>query len=69
MAIANDEQLAAAVVEAGSLLQEIQDYVGRDFTTSAKVRFPRGFLRTAEQARVRLPFLERSHFKSNVSYR
>jgi len=68
MPIENDDQLAASVAEAGLLLQAIQDYSGRDFTKTAKVRFPRGFLRTAQQARARLPFLPQSHFKSNLSY-
>jgi hypothetical protein len=68
MAITSDDELESKVQEASALLQEIQDYVKRDFTKAAKVRFPRGFLRTAAEARERLPFLERSHFKSNVSY-
>jgi hypothetical protein len=68
MPIESDEELVAAIRQAGTLLQDIQDYVGRDFSKVAKVRFPRGFLRTAAQARERLGFLERSHFKSNVSY-
>lgn len=68
MPITNDEELAQAVIDAGLLLQEIQNYAGRDFTKSAKVRFPRGYLRKASEARARLGFLESSHFKSNVSY-
>lgn len=68
MPIQSDEELADAVMEAGQLLQQIQDYVGREFDKPAKVRFPRGFLRTAQQARTRLPFLPNSYFKSNLSY-
>ena len=66
--IQNDAELADAVREAGELLQQIQDYVGREFHKQAKVRFPRGFLRTAQQARTRIPFLPDSNFKSNLSY-
>lgn len=68
MPIESDEELRQAIAAAGNLLQEIQDYVGRDFTTPAKVRFPRGYLRTAAQARQRLAFLEPSHLRSNISY-
>lgn len=68
MPIENDEELAQAVIDAGLLLQEIQNYAGRDFSKSAKVRFPRGYLRTAAEARKRLGFLEHSHLKSNISY-
>lgn len=32
------------------------------------MRFPRGYLRTAAEARTRLGFLEHSHLKSNISY-
>lgn len=68
MPINNDEELAQAVIKAGNLLQEIQNYAKRDFSKSAKVRFPRGYLRTAAEARSRLNFLENSYLKSNVSY-
>lgn len=56
MAIKSDAELAAAVEKAGGLLQEIQDYVKRDFTRPTKVRFPRGYIRPASEARTRLDF-------------
>lgn len=68
MPINNDNELALAVIKAGNLLQEIQNYAKRDFTKSAKVRFPRGYLRTAAQARTRLVFLDNTHLKCNISY-
>lgn len=72
MAIENDNELEEAVNEAGRLLQDIQDYVKRDFTKPAGVRFPRGYVRTAEQARKRLGFLDNSlnnpALKSNIAY-
>lgn len=68
MTIQTDQQLAAKLDQAGALLQEIQDYVKRDFKKSAKVRFPRGFIRTADVARQRLGFLKESNFKRNASY-
>jgi hypothetical protein len=68
MVIENDQELAEAVEEAGALLQSIQDYVTRDFSGSAKVRFPRGYIRTAQEARRRLTFLEDRNLKSNIAY-
>lgn len=68
MPIKNDAELAAAVTKAGDLLQEIQNYVKRDFSKSAKIRFPRGYMRFASEARTRLGFLDNSHLKSNISY-
>lgn len=68
MAITNDTELAATVEKAGNLLQEIQDYVKRDFSKPAKIRFPRGYIRPAAEARTRLGFLDNSYLKSNISY-
>jgi len=68
MSIHNDEELAVAVAKAGDLLQEIQVYAKRDFSKPAKVRFPRGYIRPASEARTRLGFLNKSHLKSNISY-
>jgi hypothetical protein len=68
MTIQTDQQLDEKLRQAGNLLQEIQDYVKRDFSKPAKVRFPRGFIRTADVARQRLRFLEESNFKRNASY-
>lgn len=68
MPIRTDQELADVVADAGRLLQEIQLYVGRDFTKPAKVRFPRGYLRTATVARRRLDFLQEAHLRSNIAY-
>jgi hypothetical protein len=68
MVIRSDAELASAVEKAGNLLQEIQDYTKRDFSKPAKVRFPRGYIRPASEARTRLGFLAHSHLKSNISY-
>ena len=66
--IENDDQLKVAIDKAGELLQSIQNYVERDFTKSAKVRFPRGYLRSATTARKSLPFIKNTQLKSNLSY-
>jgi hypothetical protein len=68
VAISNDKELAEAVKNASMLLQEIQDYCERENRSDARVRFPRGYLRTASSQRDRLPFVESSDLKSNLSY-
>lgn len=68
MAIQNDEELLQRVTEASALLQEIQDYVRRDFSKSAKIKFPRGYIRTAAEARTRIRFVKDKNLSSNVSY-
>lgn len=68
MTITSDLELQTAVDEASALIQEIQDYVGRDFSKSAKLRFPRGYLRTAEEARSRVKFIANRTLRSNIAY-
>ena len=68
MPIHTDEELASAIEQASALLQEIQNYVGRDFSKPAKVRFPRGYIRPAAAARARLPFIGDPHLRSNIAY-
>lgn len=68
MAIRNDLELAEAVDEVDRLLQDIQNYAQRDFNRPARIRFPRGYIRTATEQRARLPFLRDSNLKSNIAY-
>ena len=68
MKIENDDQLKVAIDKAGELLQSIQNYVERDFTKPAKVRFPRGYIRSATTARNAIPFIKNNQLKSNLSY-
>lgn len=73
MEIENDVDLKRASEEAGVLIQAIYDYcVSKNKTIadvpSAKVRFPRGFLRTAHYQRSRFPFLNNHALKSNTAY-
>lgn len=68
MAISNDQELAKAVAEAGELIQSIQDYCERTNREDAKIRFPRGLIRTADTYRARFPaYLDREK-TSNCSY-
>jgi hypothetical protein len=73
MEINSKEDLAKAVEEAGTLLQEIQNYLqANDLNWNecqeAKVRFPRGFIRQAGLQRKRLEFLENRTLKDNLAY-
>ncbi|MDT4952127.1 MAG: hypothetical protein QOJ02_265 [Acidobacteriota bacterium] len=68
MSIESDEELERTVATVGQLLQDIQDYVGRDFSKPCKLRFPRGYIRTAAQQRARLAFLNDRTLKHNISY-
>lgn len=68
MPITNDTELETAVYKAGDLLQQIQDYCGRPYKASAKVRFPRGYLRTASEQRGCLHFIDEYDLKTNLAY-
>lgn len=68
MAIRSDEQLAEAAQLVGRKLQEIQDYLGADSHRDAKVRFPRGYIRTAEHFRSGLPFILDRNARDNLAY-
>ena len=67
--IENDEQLEEAAAEAGQLLQDIQEYLDRDFRPAGKVRFPRGFIKTASYYRSRIKsFVHDETVRKNLSY-
>ena len=68
MPIETDAQLRAAARKAGDLLQEIQDYALRNQQETARVRFPRGYIRSASQQRARLSFLDDANLQSNIAY-
>ena len=69
MPIRNHRELAQVTQRSGDLLQEIQDYCGRDSRHPlAKVRFPRGYILTASAYRQTLPFVRDAHTQSNLSY-
>lgn len=73
MAISNEEELQKAANQASALIQEIHDYCAETNRTitdvpHARVRFPRGFIRTANFQRSRFPFLNDYALKSNIAY-
>lgn len=70
MTVENDEQLKQVVIQCGGLVQEINDYLAANPEKEwhARVRFPRGYLKTNADIRSRLPFIENDTLKRNVSY-
>lgn len=68
MPITTDGELASAVAEVGDKLQQIQDYLGQNPAGEHKVRFPRGFLRTANHFRNKLFFLDDRDVRDNLAY-
>ena len=68
MPISNDSELVLAALQAGNLLQEIQDYAGNRTTDLARVRFPRGYMGTAASYRQKFPFVRDPNLIANISY-
>ena len=66
--IQDDAGLAYCVEHASALIQAIHDYAGRDFTKKWKLRFPRGYVRTAQEQRQRLSFIPDGPLKDNIAY-
>ncbi len=66
--IEDDDQLREAVATANEQIQAIQDYLGQANHADGKLRFPRGFLRTATHFRSRLGFVRDDNLKKNLSY-
>lgn len=68
MPISNDQELAAATATAGNLLQDIHIYTQRTNRNDAKVRFPRGVMRTANEYRALLPGYLEPNQASSCAY-
>jgi hypothetical protein len=68
--ISNEKELMDAVSLASANLQMIQDYLIENpkLISKSQIRFPRGFIRPATLLRDRLPFIEDTNLKSNLSY-
>lgn len=65
MPIRNDAELATVVAAVGQHLQDIHDYTLRADRDDAKVRFPRGVLKTADEYRALCPgYLEQERASS-----
>lgn len=73
MAIKSEAELRRAAQQASDLLQQIHDYCSEmnvkwSDCDSARVRFPRGFIRTAAEQRARLTFIEKGTLRDNLAY-
>ncbi|UKN00209.1 hypothetical protein K6119_10740 [Paracrocinitomix mangrovi] len=71
MAIKNNKELEEKVNEVSALLKEISKYIGastEDIDRKYKIEFPRGYIRTAEQFRLKLTCIEDYTTKTNIAY-
>lgn len=68
MLIASESDLISAVDEVNERLQAINDYLGVDNHESARIRFPRGYLRTCAHHRAKYAFLGDKTLQSNIAY-
>lgn len=68
MPINNISELIKSVAIASDILQDIQDFCRKELVPEAKIRFPRGFLRTCENIRKEFTFITDTHLKSNIAY-
>lgn len=68
--ISNEAELRDAVRQAGLLVQQISDYAKRNPKQEwlSRIRFPRGFIKTAPEIRRNLDFVDGDNLKRNVSY-
>ncbi len=63
MPINNISELIKSVEIASDILQDIQDFCRKEVVLEAKIRFPRGFLRTCENIRKEFTFIADTHLK------
>lgn len=68
MEINNEEELIAIVQQTNENLQAIQNYCGISKNPSAKIIFPRGFLRSASYHRSKMPKGIPALLLHNISY-
>ena len=67
--IRSDDELFEAIDLVDEALQDIHDYVGPDYDwDNVRIRFPRGYLRTAGEFRRRIAFIEDKNVRDNLAY-
>ncbi len=66
--ISNEEELIVAIDEINERLQAVNDYLGPNNHESARIRFPRGYLRTCAHHRTKYSFLKDKTLQSNIAY-
>ncbi len=68
MPVSTEGELSEAARKAGELLQNIQDYLGDRKSEEGRVRFPRGFIKGADDYRSKLPSYVKSPLRDNIAY-
>ena len=68
MKINSEEELAAACIKAGELLQEIDDYKRKNEKNTDRFKFPRGYLNKASDIKVHYEFIDDNTLRSNIAY-
>lgn len=66
--IENDSDIPVVVAEINERLQALHDYLGDRNIEEAKIRFPRGYLRTCAHHRAKYSFITNSTLKKNIAY-
>ncbi|MGG6261765.1 hypothetical protein ACQ259_16855 [Stutzerimonas stutzeri] len=66
--INTDADLIKTVSEINQRIQAVHDYLGDRNHDNAKIRFPRGYLRTCATHRHKYSFLEDKTLQSNIAY-
>lgn len=62
------DNIASLIARIGADLQQLEDHLSKNGDTRCKIRFPRGFLRTAKHFRGRYWFIRDANLKRNVAY-
>jgi hypothetical protein len=66
--ISNQSQLRERASRVSTALQDIQDYLKDTKSEIGRIKFPRGFIRTASACRATLPNLKNDVLMKNISY-
>jgi hypothetical protein len=66
--IKSETDLAHVVNEINERLQAVHDYLGEKNDDQARIRFPRGYLRTCAHHRSKYDFLNDKILQSNIAY-
>ncbi|GAB3378326.1 hypothetical protein NCG89_14650 [Spongiibacter taiwanensis] len=66
--IDSDEDIPKVVSEINERMQALHDYLGDRNLGEAKIRFPRGYIRTCASHRHKYQFLSCHTLKSNIAY-
>lgn len=66
--VESDSDLVRVVAEINERLQAVHDYLGDRNNDAARIRFPRGYLRTCAYHRSKYAFLNDKTLQSNIAY-